>query len=330
MTINQAWLLTALLISPACGGSGSAQDASSPSSTPTQFIPTPDPTPESFAWLQPTPGRAALLGDDGGNSTATVCVSADHYRDWLKSNPSGGCTSYIHGTRVVIERVVFDPAKDTVGEYHMPLVQIRSADNSWRGYTQLEGLHPLIPTGTIVQFYRHEDSTLRLGSSEQSDDGPDLGDNVTARVERYDPTSADADLYVTVVDGPYSGKSGWMHSLYAAEIAGASFTKFADAVSVSIPAPSVYSNDKTYVTLKNIRAFKDLAECEDGVNAMSNSDSYKRLQEAVAAGDYHDFPKGTRLHIVADPHPNSTFLIAADDAGNQGCVGRYELPGYGQ
>jgi hypothetical protein len=328
---NRMALLIAVLALTACGGSGSSQDASTPTVAPTEFSVTPTPTPESFAWMQPTPGRAALLGDNGGGaSTATICDSADHYRDWLDSNSLSGCTQQIHGARVVIEQLVFDSAKDTAGEYKMPLAQIRSVDGSWRGYTQLQGLHPLIPKGTVVHFSRHENSTLRLDSSQQTDDGPDLGDNVTARIERYDPTSAGADLYVTIVDGAFAGRSGWMYSLYADENAGANITGFVDAVSVATPGPSVDQNSRTYVARRNLRAFKYLSECEDGMHAMENADSYKRLKVAVAAGDYHDFPKGSQLHIVADPHPDSPFLIVADDSGNQGCVGRFDLQGYAQ
>lgn len=38
-----------------------------------------------------------------------------------------------------------------------------------------------------------------------------------------------------------------------------------------------------------------------------------------------DFPTDTRLHVVDEPQPNSIFLIAAEDAGDQGCVGRNEF-----
>ena len=81
---------------------------------------------------------------------------------------------------------------------------------------------------------------------------------------------------------------------------------------------------------RDVRAFKDMSECEDAYNAMSSDDARARLKDAVAAGDYYDFPTGSRLHVVDDPKPGLLFLIAADDAGNQGCVGRYELPGYEQ
>jgi hypothetical protein len=324
-------VLIAVLALTACGGSGSSQDASTPTVAPTEVAVTPTPTPESFAWMQPTPGRAAYLGDDGGGaSTATVCSTADHYRDWVKSNPSGGCTSYIHGTRIVIEQVIFDPAKDTAGEYQMPLVRIHSADGTWRGYTQLQGLHPLIPKGIIVYFKRVGNGSIQLDTTQQANDGPDLGDRVTAKLVRYDPATGDADLYVTLLDGQYAGKSGWMYSLEAWDANGASLGTFAQAVSVATPGPSVDPNSRTYVTHKDIRAFNVMSECDDAYNAMSDDDARARLKDAVAAGDYVDFPAGTRLHVVDDPQPDSLFLIAADDAGNQGCVGRYELPGYGQ
>jgi len=159
-------LFVTILALSACDGSGSSQDASTPTVAPTEVGVSLTPAPESFAWMQPTSGRAAFLGDDGGGArTGTVCTTADHYRNWIKSNPSGGCTSYIHGTRVVIEQVIFDPAKDTASEYQMPLVRIRSADSSWSGYTQLQTLHPLIPKGTIVYFKRVGNGSIQLNGT---------------------------------------------------------------------------------------------------------------------------------------------------------------------
>lgn len=61
---------------------------------------------------------------------------------------------------------------------------------------------------------------------------------------------------------------------------------------------------------------------------MSDHAAFRRVEDAVRAGQYHDFRKGNRLHIVSDPDPNGLWVIVADDNGNQGCVSRYELPGY--
>jgi len=324
-----ASVILAILVLPACGGSGS--DSAQPTVTPT-VTPRPSlaPPPQSFAWMQPTKGRPAFLGDDGGNAvTGTVCDSPEHYRAWLAMNPSGGCNSYAHGTRVVIDQVTTDPAKDQVGDAIMPLVRIHSADSSWSGYTELQTLRPVIPSGLVVHFKREGNDTLRLASTQQTADGPDLGDEVTAKLVKYSPDTTGADLYVAILDGQYAGKEGWLYSLEAVDIDGTPLATFSQAVIAATPEPSVDPNTRTYVTHKDIRAFKDMSECDDAFNAMSNDDAYQRLKDAVAAGDYVDFPKGTRLHVVDDPEPDSVFLIAGDDSGNQGCVGRYELPGYG-
>lgn len=44
------------------------------------------------------------------------------------------------------------------------------------------------------------------------DDGPDLGGQATAKLLRYDPSTGDRDLYVTVLDGSLAGRSGWVFS----------------------------------------------------------------------------------------------------------------------
>jgi hypothetical protein len=279
--------------------------------------------------MQPTPGRAAYLGDDGGGaSTATICDSADHYRDWLNLDSPPGCAHYARGTRVVVERTMSDPAKDTVADAIMPLVQVDAADKSWSGWTQLMTLVPIIPSGTIIEFKREGNDTLRLATTERADDGPDLGDVVTAKLVRFDPLTDSRDIYVTVLDGKYAGKSGWLFTLEGSNTKGEPIERFSQFVIAVAPKPSVDPNSRTYITHKDIRAFKDMSECDDALHAMSDDGAYERLKDAVAAGDYVDFPTGTRLHVVDDPQPGSVFLIATDDAGNQGCVGRYELPGY--
>lgn len=62
-------------------------------------------------WKQATPGAHAYLGDDGGGvDTATVCNTADRYRDWLQYEHPSGCQTFQHDLPVVIEVVTLDPA----------------------------------------------------------------------------------------------------------------------------------------------------------------------------------------------------------------------------
>lgn len=56
------------------------------------------------AWKKALPGTHAFLGDDGGQTnTATVCDTADRYRDWLKMESAPGCQAFQHGLEIVIE-----------------------------------------------------------------------------------------------------------------------------------------------------------------------------------------------------------------------------------
>jgi hypothetical protein len=316
-----------------CGGGEASSSGASPTplATPPTVSQTTTSLPDTSTWMQPNHGRAAFLGDDGGgSSTATVCDTAEHYRAWLGSESSTSCNNHARGASVIIDETTTDPSKDTAGGITMALVRIHAADGSWSGYTELMAIHPVIPKGTVIQFKRVGNETLRLGAIQQSNDGANLGDNVTVRLVKYDASTADADLYVTVLSGQYAGRSGWMLSMDGVTANGNPVAMFLQSATEATAEPSVDPNNKTYVTHKLIRAFKDISECDDATNAMSNDDAYQRLKDAVAAGDYYDFPEGTRLHVADDPQPDSLFLIAADDQGNQGCVGRYELPGYGQ
>jgi hypothetical protein len=172
-----AWLLLAL---GACEGSdsGSSQGRSAATSSPApaQTSQSTPPRPDSYSWMQPTQRRAAYLGDDGGgSSTGTVCDSSDEYLAWLNSNSSSGCNHYNHGIPVVIDKTISESSQHT-----LPLVRIHAADSSWSGYTELLTLRPAIPKGTVIYFKREGNETLRLASTQQSDDGPNLGDNVIA------------------------------------------------------------------------------------------------------------------------------------------------------
>jgi hypothetical protein len=53
---------------------------------------------DSPAWKKPAPGTHAFLGDDGGGvDTATVCGTADHFRDWLRREHPGDCQTFQYG-----------------------------------------------------------------------------------------------------------------------------------------------------------------------------------------------------------------------------------------
>jgi hypothetical protein len=94
------------------------------------------------------------------------------------------------------------------------------------------------------------------------------------------------------------------------------------------PVPTIDPMTRTYALTSGLRVFSDLQTCKDALNAMESDAAYKNLKDAVNSGAYHDFKAGDQLHIVSDPDPNDPWVIVRDDSDNQGCVSRYNLPGY--
>jgi len=168
-------------------------------------------------WKEPLPGTVAFLGDDGGGAdTATVCDTDDHVESWLNNEGSSGCRSFSHGLHVVIEQV--GPMENSVpaATTLYPLVKIKIPSKNFVGYVQLfEGIHPIIPAGAIIHLKQEGNETLMLTRSQDADEdsGLNLGEEATAKVVRYDPTTGDRNLYVTVIDGKFAGSSGWVFSL---------------------------------------------------------------------------------------------------------------------
>src|SRR5260370_2935658 len=106
-----------------------------------------------FAWNTPFAGTHAFLGDDGGGvNTATGCDTADRYRDWLKMESAPGCPTFQHDLPIVIEVVLLDAVKDTVGSTWLPLVKLHIPSRNFTGYGQLLGVHPIVPVGTKIHF----------------------------------------------------------------------------------------------------------------------------------------------------------------------------------
>ncbi|WP_294537627.1 hypothetical protein [uncultured Rhodoblastus sp.] len=173
-------------------------------------------------WKQPAPGTKAFLGDDGGGvNTATVCDTADRYRDWLKYEHPPGCQTFQHDLPVVIEVITYNPVEDNKGAMGLPIAKVHIPTKNFVGYILLLSLHPLVPKGTIVNFKKIGNDTLRLfptariGSIDAAT-GLDLGERCSASVISYDPSKDhERDLHVTILDGVHAGQSGWMSSFGA-------------------------------------------------------------------------------------------------------------------
>jgi hypothetical protein len=106
-------------------------------------------------WKRPDPGTPAYLGDDGGGAkTVTVCDTSDHYRQWLGYEGSEGCQDFQQDLRAVIEVVILNRAADLMPgtDWWMPIVKVHIPSRKFTGYLRLFGVHPIIPSGTVVHF----------------------------------------------------------------------------------------------------------------------------------------------------------------------------------
>ena len=168
----------------------------------------------------------------------TVCDTADRYRDWLNSEHPPGCQTFQHDLPAIIEVVIFDPVQDTVKmpePVALPLVKVHIPSGNIIGYLQLLCLHPVIPSGTVVHFKKIGNKSIQLFSISKINSskikGLDLGDEVSAKVIEYNPSSDDDwDLNVTIRDGKYAGRSGWMLSSDAKGEDGTPIDQFSEAV----------------------------------------------------------------------------------------------------
>jgi hypothetical protein len=96
----------------------------------------------------------------------------------------------------------------------------------------LGGVHPVIPPGTLVHLKAEGSNTIRLASAQNAelDEGPDLGGKATMKVLRYDPSTGERDLHVTVLGGSLAGRSGWVFSSEAHGDDGEPVDMFASSV----------------------------------------------------------------------------------------------------
>jgi hypothetical protein len=167
-----------------------------------------------FAWKEPLPGTAAVLGDDGGGrDTVTVCDTVAKFKQWRDYVDNvAGCHSLPAGLPIVLGPMADDPSPPlTLSE---PLVKvIIPSRHNYSGYAQLFGqVHPYIPKGTVVHFEGRENGTLYLAPSRDADlfAGPVLGEPVSATVLQYDPSSDGGNLYLQINDGKFAGQKGWI------------------------------------------------------------------------------------------------------------------------
>jgi hypothetical protein len=120
-----------------------------------------------------------------------------------------------------------------------PLAKIQIRSSRFTGYVPLYGgVHPDIPKGTIIHL-KKGNVTIWLAPSEDADvdSGLDLGEQATAKVVLYDPSASNRAFYVTVVDGEWAGRSGWIFHLDALGDDGRIIDEFALSEPETPPPP---------------------------------------------------------------------------------------------
>ena len=183
-------------------------------------------------WRKTMPATPAFLGDDGGGADqATICRTAEAYRNWVDSAEPTSCKRVARGTAVVILKTTYDPKRDVIADTILPIVKVNVPSKHLTGYLQLRNIHPVVATGSFVQVVHDAKDDLHLAPVPDADDGvgPDLSDKTEAKVLQYDPVSAGRDLKVEIVGGPNAGKIGWIEGSHAESQSGISITTFPDA-----------------------------------------------------------------------------------------------------
>ena len=283
----------------------------------------------SASWDRLRVGLRVYTGDDGGDATTqTVCASLAAYLASIDDSNTPHCLHVKRGLSATVETIIPSKSSDSDAGFRAPHVQLRGSDGTWSGYTTVVPLQPAIPIGTVLVMKKDGNATVNLAPRQGSDlnAGPDLGDTVTVKVLHYYPDTGDRPLYVTVLDGEHAGQNGWMFANEAETPDG--YSGFTLTYTIPSPSPTIDPVKRTYNLTSKLRVFSDLQTCKDAFNAMESDTAFKNLKNAVQSGAYHDFDSGDKLRIVSDPDPSDLWVIVSDDNGNQGCVSRYNLPGY--
>jgi hypothetical protein len=129
--------------------------------------------------------------------------------------------TFQQGWPVTIEVIILDPVHERYADAALPLAKIHIPSRiNFIGYTQLLGLHPVIPTA--AQLYckmTTEGGNLKLyATSKMKDEVLDLGDRVSASVIKYDPSNdEELEFYVEVLDGSHAGQKGWMIDAFSCD-----------------------------------------------------------------------------------------------------------------
>jgi hypothetical protein len=180
------------------------------------------------SWLILHSGVRAFTLDDGADATmATVCPTLPLYLHGPDDAAAPRCLHERPGVSVVIESIDGRRCVDFESQTRVPCVRIRAMDGSWSGYTGATTVAPAVPVGTLVDLAPQpiERLTLAPKPAWKSGEGTDLGARVRARVIRYVPSTDERELFVSIINGPHVGATGWVYA-HTATLGGLSVTEF--------------------------------------------------------------------------------------------------------
>lgn len=120
---------------------------------------------------------------------------------------SASCRFVAQGTPAIVDSVIPCKRTDPDFGYESPQVRLHAANGSWSGFTEAAGLQPDVPVGTLLAMERDWGAPLVIENSRGAQTV--IGSSSVVRLLRYDP-KRDASLYVTVLDGAYRNRRGWM------------------------------------------------------------------------------------------------------------------------
>lgn len=125
------------------------------------------------------------------------------------------CLSPKYGTPASVTQIMRaekHPHQKYTPELDAPFAKIRSVNGSWYGFASVLGLQPNVPIGAVLLMTPKSDAAFLLASCPKyTCDGLRFHENVKVRVVEYYPEHDQGrTLYVSILEGRYRGKRGWM------------------------------------------------------------------------------------------------------------------------
>jgi len=161
-------------------------------------------------WLVLQPGLKLFTGTDGGvATTVTVCNTLGQYQRFITQGEDVNCRHYKPGIKVHI--ISLAAGDQTVN----PFLDIAADDGSWSGWTgTLISVEARIPVGTVVKVKPNSNGSAQLFATQTDQSGVVLRDGTVMKILRQDAVEADnSALYVRVMSGQHSGRTGWISDL---------------------------------------------------------------------------------------------------------------------